>query len=79
MALSLLQGPRQPLSSGSFFVMPGVLEASVPVIAKAVSDDVSRSPEPAPPDGSCFRHFLCWFHHTLFILRPMRCDRMGAL
>jgi hypothetical protein len=55
------------------------LKASEPVIATAVSDDVSRSPEPALPDGSCFRHFLCWFHHSLFILRSMRRGRMGAL
>jgi hypothetical protein len=80
MALTFLQSPRQPVSSAkSFYRDARQLKASEPVIAKAVSDDVSRSPEPAPPDGSCFRHFLCWFHHTLFILRPMRCDRMGPL
>jgi len=80
MALTLLQSPRQPVSSGkSSYRDARRLKASEPVIAKVVSDDVSRSPEPSLPDGSCFRHFLCWFHHTLFILRPMRCDRMGAL
>src|ERR1700721_4385261 len=80
MGLPPLQSPHQPVSSGKFFYRDArPLKASEPVIAKAVSDDVSRSPEPALPDGSCFRHFLCWFHHTLFILRFMRRDRMGAL
>ena len=78
--LTFLQSPHQPVSSGkSFYRDARRLKASEPVIAKAVSDDVSCSPEPALPDGSCFRHFLCWFHHTLFILRSMRRDRMGAL
>jgi len=80
MGLTFLQSPRQPVSSGkSFYRDARRLRSSEPVIAKAVSDDVSRSPEPALPDGSCFRHFLCWFHHTFFVLRLMRCDRMGAL
>ena len=80
MGLTFVQSPRQPVSSGkSFYRDARRLKASEPAIAKAVPDDVSRSPEPALPDGSCFRHFLCWFHHTLFILRSMRRDRMGAL
>jgi hypothetical protein len=80
MGLTSLQSPRQTVSSGkSFYRDARRLKASEPVIAKAVSDDVSRSTEPALPDGSCFRHFLCWFHHTLFILRSVRRGRMGAL
>ena len=80
MGLTLVQSPRQSVSSRkTLYRDVRWLTTSEPVSAKVVPDDVSFSLEPALPDGRCFRPFLRWFHHPFFILRPMRCDRMGAL
>src|ERR1700746_4238773 len=78
--LTLLQRPRDSASvAGKFISDVRSLTASEPVSAKVVPDDVSCSPEPALTDGCCFRRFLCWFHHTFFVLCHMRSNRMGAL
>ena len=80
MGLTLVQSPRQSFNSRKTLYRDARwLTTSEPVSAKVVPDDVSFSLEPALPDGRCFRPFLRWFHHPFFILRPMRCDRMGAL
>ena len=80
MSLTLVQRPRQPVSSRKTLYRDARwLTTSEPVSAKVVLDDVSCSPEPALPNSSCFRRLLCWFRNTLFFLCPMRCDRMGAL
>ena len=80
MGLTLVQRPRQPVSSRKTLYRDARWSTtSEPVSAKVVLDDVSCSPEPALPNSSCFRRLLCWFRNTLFFLCPMRCDRMGAL
>jgi len=53
--------------------------ARTPWTRKVANDDVSHTFQSTISNDGCFLHLFCRLHYSLFIHRPVRCNRMGSL